>query len=141
MIVYVEFTQTLEIVLARLKQAFEDAAINSDTRLLKYHGDLRRSLKDQNVELFQDPKHERAILVSTDSGGQGLNFQMARVVVNFDFPWNPMRVEQRIGRVDRLGQDSPIVFVHNFVTEGTIEQYVYGVLRDKLRISEPGKDY
>ncbi len=135
-IVYVEFTQTLDIILARLKQAFQNAALNSDTRLLEYHGGLPRSLKDQNVELFQDKDHERAILVSTDSGGQGLNFQKSRVIINFDFPWNPMRVEQRIGRVDRLGQDSPVVFVHNFVTEGTIEQYVYRVLRDKLRISE-----
>ena len=73
------------------------------------------------------------ILVSTDAGGEGLNLQFCHVIVNFDMPWNPMRVEQRIGRVDRIGQPH-IVRAINFVLEDTVEHRVREVLEAKLAI-------
>lgn len=73
------------------------------------------------------------ILVSTDAGGEGLNLQFCHVVVNFDMPWNPMRMEQRIGRVDRIGQ-SHVVRAINFVLEDTVEHRVREVLEAKLAI-------
>lgn len=73
------------------------------------------------------------ILVSTDAGGEGLNLQFCHVVINYDLPWNPMRLEQRIGRVDRIGQ-SYIVRAINFVTDGTVEQRVREVLEQKLAV-------
>ncbi len=73
------------------------------------------------------------ILVSTDAGGEGLNLQFCHVVVNYDLPWNPMRLEQRIGRVDRIGQ-SKVVRAMNFVLEGTIECRVREVLEEKLSV-------
>jgi superfamily II DNA or RNA helicase len=73
------------------------------------------------------------VLVSTDAGGEGLNLQFCHVVVNFDMPWNPMRVEQRIGRVDRIGQRH-VVRAINFVLEGTVEHRVRQVLEEKLAI-------
>ena len=73
------------------------------------------------------------IMVSTDAGGEGLNLQFCHVVVNFDMPWNPMRVEQRIGRVDRIGQ-SHVVRAINFVLEDTVEHRVRDVLEAKLAL-------
>lgn len=73
------------------------------------------------------------ILVSTDAGGEGLNLQFCHIIVNFDMPWNPMRVEQRIGRVDRIGQPH-IVRAINFVLEDTVEHRVREVLEAKLAI-------
>jgi superfamily II DNA or RNA helicase len=73
------------------------------------------------------------VMVSTDAGGEGLNLQFCHVVVNYDIPWNPMKLEQRIGRVDRIGQEHP-VRVFNFVLIGTVEHRVREVLEEKLRI-------
>ena len=73
------------------------------------------------------------ILISTDAGGEGLNLQFCHVIVNFDMPWNPMRLEQRIGRVDRIGQPH-VVRAFNFVLDDTVEHRVREVLEDKLAV-------
>ncbi|MGU2143636.1 DEAD/DEAH box helicase [Pseudomonas aeruginosa] len=73
------------------------------------------------------------VLISTDAGGEGLNLQFCHVIVNFDMPWNPMRLEQRIGRVDRIGQPH-VVRAINFVLEDTVEHRVREVLEQKLEI-------
>ena len=73
------------------------------------------------------------ILVSTDAGGEGLNLQFCHIVVNYDIPWNPMRLEQRIGRVDRIGQ-SKLVKAFNLVLQDTVEYRVREVLEEKLAV-------
>lgn len=73
------------------------------------------------------------VLISTDAGGEGLNLQFCHVIVNFDMPWNPMRIEQRIGRVDRIGQKH-VVRAVNFVLEETVEHRVRQVLEEKLEV-------
>lgn len=73
------------------------------------------------------------VLISTDAGGEGLNLQFCHVIVNFDMPWNPMRIEQRIGRVDRIGQKH-VVRAINFVLEDTVEHRVREVLEEKLAV-------
>ena len=73
------------------------------------------------------------ILISTDAGGEGLNLQFCHVVINYDIPWNPMRLEQRIGRVDRIGQPHAVRAV-NLVFEGSVEHRVREVLEQKLAI-------
>jgi hypothetical protein len=73
------------------------------------------------------------ILISTDAGGEGLNLQFCHVIVNFDVPWNPMKIEQRIGRVDRIGQRH-VVRAFNFVLEDTVEHRVREVLERKLTV-------
>ena len=102
----------------------------SGLRAVPYFGSQdarRRSLKS-----FR----ERAqVLVATDAGAEGLNLQFANCVVNYDLPWNPMKIEQRIGRVDRLNQHRD-VHVANFYSPGTVEDRVLRVLRDKLRMFE-----
>jgi len=73
------------------------------------------------------------VLISTDAGGEGLNLQFCHVIVNFDMPWNPMWIEQRIGRVDRIGQRH-VVRAINFVLEDTVEHRVRQVLEEKLAV-------
>lgn len=73
------------------------------------------------------------VLVSTDAGGEGLNLQFAHVIINYDLPWNPMRLEQRIGRVDRIGQPKTVRAL-NFVFENSVEFRVREVLEQKLSV-------
>jgi superfamily II DNA or RNA helicase len=73
------------------------------------------------------------ILISTDAGGEGLNLQFCHVVINYDIPWNPIRLEQRIGRVDRIGQAHAVRAV-NLVFEGSVERRVREVLEQKLAV-------
>lgn len=132
-IVYVEFRETQKIIIQRLTRRRE-VGLAPHTELISFHGGLSEVEKNRQIERFEENK--LACFVSTDAGGQGLNLQAGHVVVNFDFPWNPMRVEQRIGRVDRLEQASDVVLVRNFITVDTIEQYVYQTLRRKFKVCE-----
>ena len=74
------------------------------------------------------------VLLSTEVGSEGLDFQFCHVLVNYDLPWNPMVVEQRIGRIDRFGQKSKVVQILNLVVRGTIEDKVLASLYEKIRI-------
>lgn len=89
-------------------------------------------IEQRNVALTEF-RRKSSILVSTDAGGEGLNLQFANIVVNFDLPWNPMKLEQRIGRADRIGQTRDVL-VFNFVLEDTVENRVRKVLEDKLAV-------
>lgn len=100
----------------------------------QFHGQMSVQAKDDAVERFRDDA-EPHILISTEAGGEGRNFQFCHLLVNYDLPWNPMRVEQRIGRVDRLGQEN-IVEIFNFWVEGTIEERVLNVLESRINIFE-----
>lgn len=102
--------------------------------VFQFHGQLKVEAKDQNVEDFRNCD-EPAVLISTEAGGEGRNFQFCHLLVNYDLPWNPMRIEQRIGRVDRIGQDH-VVDVFNLYTEGTIEERVLDVLERRINIFE-----
>lgn len=88
---------------------------------------------DERKRVQEAFAHEARILISTDAGGEGLNLQFCHVVINYDIPWNPMRIEQRIGRVDRIGQPH-IVRAINFVFEQSVEHRVREVLEEKLAV-------
>jgi superfamily II DNA/RNA helicase len=75
------------------------------------------------------------LLLCTESGGEGRNLQFCNTLINFDIPWNPMAIEQRIGRIDRIGQTRE-VFVFNLVTSGTIEDAVLRILDEKINMFE-----
>lgn len=92
-----------------------------------YRGGLTITEKNAVIERFEKGR----ILVSTEAGSEGRNLQFSHVVVNYDLPWNPMRVEQRIGRVHRLGQTKPVLVV-NLVASGTVEDHLLRVLDRKL---------
>lgn len=88
---------------------------------------------EQRVQVQERFSKDIRILISTDAGGEGLNLQFCHVVINYDLPWNPMKLEQRIGRVDRIGQ-LKVVRALNFVMEDTIECRVREVLEEKLSV-------
>ena len=72
------------------------------------------------------------ILLCTESASEGLNLQTCGVLINYDMPWNPMRVEQRIGRIDRIGQKYDVVHIHNYFFRDTVEAVVYDRLSDRI---------
>jgi len=96
---------------------------------------------DERKRVQESFAKESRVLISTDAGGEGLNLQFCHVVVNYDIPWNPMRLEQRIGRVDRIGQNHEVRAI-NFVFEDSVEHRVREVLEQKLAVifSEFGID-
>lgn len=101
-------------------------------RVAVYHGGLTPAAKEAAVRAFRE--HHRVFL-STEAGGEGRNLQFARTVVNYDLPWNPLRIEQRIGRVHRLGQDRE-VHVVNVWAEDTVEAYLMELLDRKIHMFE-----
>jgi len=87
----------------------------------------------ERKEVQKDFAQDARVMISTDAGGEGLNLQFCHVIINYDIPWNPMRLEQRIGRVDRIGQKK-VVRALNLVFEDTVEHRVREVLEEKLNI-------
>ncbi len=97
-----------------------------------YHGGLRRHEKEATVRAFEGSCR---VLISTEAGGEGRNLQFANGLVNYDLPWNPMRIEQRIGRLSRVGQTRD-VHVFNLVAPGTIEDALLTMLDAKINMFE-----
>jgi len=97
-----------------------------------FAGDMSGPQKDAAVEAFRD---HVPLLLCTESGGEGRNLQFCNTLVNFDIPWNPMAIEQRIGRIDRIGQARE-VFIFNLVTAGTIEDAVLRIFDEKINMFE-----
>lgn len=121
-IIFTEYRASQEYIRYRLEKA--------GYRTLAFDGSLSRGKKQWIRHLFQK---EAQFLVSTESGGEGLNFQFCNLVVNFDLPWNPMRLEQRIGRVHRLGQTRD-VHIFNLITKGTVEEHIMYLLHQKINM-------
>ncbi|MDD4584159.1 MAG: helicase-related protein, partial [Eubacteriales bacterium] len=90
------------------------------------------SIEERNT-VIEEFKTKTNVLISTDAGGEGLNLQFCNVVINYDLPWNPMKIEQRIGRVDRIGQQRD-VYIYNFILTDTVEKRVKDVLEQKLSV-------
>lgn len=101
-------------------------------RVVQFRGSMGRWEKDDAVRQF---KEQAQVMVSTEAGGEGRNFQFCHIVVNYDLHWNPMRIEQRIGRLDRYGQKSE-VHIYNIVAHGTIEDRLVDVLENRLNLFE-----
>jgi superfamily II DNA/RNA helicase len=121
-LIFTEFVPTQEM----LREFLSDRGIS----IVCLNGSMGMEERKQVQDAFA--KNTR-ILISTDAGGEGLNLQFCHVVVNYDIPWNPMRLEQRIGRVDRIGQTYAVRAL-NFVFEDTVEYRVREVLEEKLAV-------
>lgn len=91
--------------------------------------------RGKRIRQFQSDRNLK-VLVSTEVGSEGLDFQFCHHLVNYDLPWNPMVVEQRIGRVDRFGQESSVVHIHNLVVRGTVEDTILERLYKRIGIFE-----
>lgn len=111
-------------------------------RALRIDGDIpsdpRRPEVDERgnrIRQFEaDPNVK--VLISTEVGSEGLDFQFCHHLVNYDLPWNPMVVEQRVGRIDRFGQESKVVYIHNLVVQGTVEDTILNRLYTRIGIFE-----
>jgi SNF2 family DNA or RNA helicase len=123
-IVFTQFRNTQESIVSALRESGIEPAV--------FHGELGWREKEEALDHFRAAS---PVLVSTEAGGEGRNLQFCRIVINYDLPWNPMRVEQRIGRVHRLGQTSD-VSIFNLVARDTIESYVLEILEKKIRLFE-----
>ena len=123
-LVFTAFRQTLDH-LARQASASGIPAVT-------YHGSLPRADKERAIAAFRD---EAPVLLSTESAGEGRNLQFCHVMVNMDLPWNPMQIEQRLGRLHRVGQEHDVLLT-NLVASGTIEEQVLRVLEGKINLFE-----
>ena len=123
-LVFTQFRATLEMLGEQLQGWGIPFAL--------YHGGLTSVQKNQAIQAFQD---ELPVLLSTEAAGEGRNLQFCRALVNFDLPWNPLRIEQRVGRIHRIGQTQP-VDIFNLAAKETIEQYVLDILDRKLNMFE-----
>jgi len=123
-IVYTEYIETLRTLRRLLER--------SGARVHVYSGQLRQREKTEALAAF---RAGGGVLLSTEVGGQGLNLQHCHRMVNFDLPWNPMRLEQRIGRIHRFGQQEPVQIM-NITAAGTFEEVLQRVLLSKIRLFE-----
>ena len=96
----------------------------------KFNGSMNWVDKDKAVEEFRG---DTQIFISTEAGGEGRNLQFSHVMINYDLPWNPMRVEQRIGRIHRLKQEHDVLII-NFSSKDTIEEYILKLLYEKIKL-------
>lgn len=138
LLVFSTFRHTLSYLVEKLQ--------GESIRIGLIHGDVPEEERRELRNRFSRPKDDpRAIdlLLSSEVGCEGLDYQFCDGIVNYDLPWNPMRVEQRIGRIDRYGQRSETVAIFNFITPGTVDAEIYercllriGVFRQALGGSE-----
>jgi SNF2 family DNA or RNA helicase len=119
-VIFTQFIETQEFLAAALRR--------NGLSVATFNGRMSLDDKENAVRKFRE--HEQ-VLISTEAGGEGRNFQFAHIMVNYDLPWNPMRVEQRIGRLDRIGQARPVQ-IYNLFCEGTVEERVLEVLATRI---------
>lgn len=123
-IIFTEYRATQEYLLKFFRE--------HDLVAVPYRGGMNRGKKDWMMELF---RRRAQVMIATEAGGEGINLQFCHHVINFDLPWNPMRVEQRIGRVHRLGQTEDVQ-IFNLCTLGTIEEHIVHLLHEKINMFE-----
>jgi superfamily II DNA or RNA helicase len=123
-LVFVQYRDTLDH-LAQLLGA-------EDITFARFEGNLSGPEKDAAIARF---RNDVPVLLCTESGGEGRNIQFCNTLINFDVPWNPMAIEQRIGRIDRIGQQRE-VFVFNLVTRSTFEEQILQLLDEKISMFE-----
>jgi superfamily II DNA or RNA helicase len=109
-----------------------DLLARNGINFTRFHGSMTGPEKDGAIEEFRT---RVPVLLCTESGGEGRNIQFCNTLINFDVPWNPMAIEQRIGRIDRIGQHRE-VFIFNLVTRGTLEEQVLTLLDEKISMFE-----
>ena len=123
-LIFSEHRDTVDFLVRRIE------GLGYSGQVAVIHGGMAWPEREQQVERFREPNGAR-FLVATDAAGEGINLQFCRLMVNYDIPWNPARLEQRLGRIHRYGQKHDVRVV-NLVAGGTHEGRVLGVLLDKL---------
>lgn len=129
LIIFTEHRDTLDFLVRRLE------GMGFTGEIARLHGGMDYTERDQQVELFKKPLSEGGAkyLVATDAAGEGINLQFCWLMVNYDIPWNPARLEQRMGRIHRYGQQHDPVIIMNLIAGKTREGRVLKTLLDKLK--------
>jgi superfamily II DNA or RNA helicase len=122
-LIFTQFLPTMMMLQERLHDRY---------RVSVFNGRQSAYEKDAAANRF---KRTDQILISSEAGGEGRNFQFSHIMVNYDLPWNPVRVEQRIGRIDRYGQDRPVQ-IYNFRVVDSLDERIYELLSERIRIFE-----
>jgi superfamily II DNA or RNA helicase len=131
-IIFTQYTDTLDFLRDELRKIYGTAiACYSGRGGEKWQDDHWQNVPKEMIKR-EFRQGDIKILLCTESASEGLNLQTCGVLINYDMPWNPMRVEQRIGRIDRIGQAFPTVTIHNFYYDGTVEAKVYQRLRQRI---------
>lgn len=125
LVIFTEHRDTLNYLVNRLR-----TLLGRDEAVVTIHGSMAREERRINQELFTQDR-DTLILVATDAAGEGINLQRAHLMVNYDLPWNPNRLEQRFGRIHRIGQ-TEVCHLWNLVANNTREGYVFDTLFRKL---------
>lgn len=125
LIIFTEHRDTLRYLTDKIR-----SLIGSQEAVVNIHGDMLRDERRKAEELFKQDKEVR-ILIATDAAGEGINLQRAHLMVNYDLPWNPNRLEQRFGRIHRIGQ-TEVCHLWNLVSRETREGMVFQRLFEKL---------
>lgn len=115
----------------------QDIISATGSRVAVITGDTSTEDRDDLRQRFRLPKEEPNaidVLLCSEVGCEGLDYEFCSRMVNYDIPWNPMKIEQRIGRIDRFGQKSPKVQIYNFITDGTVEEKIFYRCYDRLGI-------
>ncbi|MCH2153894.1 MAG: DEAD/DEAH box helicase [Phycisphaerales bacterium] len=133
-IIFATYRRTLDYLEKRLS-ADGFVFVRIDGTVVSRPDDPDRDERGRRIDQF---RHDSAvdILLSSEVGSEGLDFQFCDTVINWDLPWNPMRVEQRIGRVDRIGQLSDTLFIVNLACDGTIETRILDLLYERIGVFE-----
>jgi len=139
-IVFTQYKDTMHFVRQQLRWKYGEniACYSGDGgEMYDEEADAWRNVGKERVKReFSDNDGEVDILVCTDSASEGLNLQECGAMINYDLPWNPMRVEQRIGRIDRIGQEYDDVYILNYSYEDTVESDIYDRLDDRIGLFE-----
>jgi len=131
-IIFTQYTDTMDYLRDTLRQVYgAQVACYSGRGGERFYNQAWVVVAKEEIK-HQFRNGEIKLLLCTESASEGLNLQTCGLLINYDLPWNPMRVEQRIGRIDRIGQTHPIVTIRNFYYDGTVEAKVYGKLRDRI---------
>ncbi len=127
-IVFTEHRDTLNFIVKRLE------GMGYTGQIAQVHGGMHYTQRDEEVDRFRTPSTEGGaqFLICTDAAGEGINLQFCWIMINYDVPWNPARLEQRMGRIHRYGQKHDPVIILNLVAPATREGKVLKVLLDKL---------
>lgn len=125
LIIFTEHKDTLRYLTDKIRTLF-----GSDDSVVTIHGGMLRDERRKVEEMFRQDKNVR-ILIATDAAGEGINLQRAHLMINYDLPWNPNRLEQRFGRIHRIGQ-TEVCHLWNLVSQETREGMVFQCLFNKL---------
>jgi len=115
---------TFRHTLSYLKRKLSECGLRVEQIDGSVKDDTRYELKSR-FELSRENEYAIDILLFTEVGSEGLDYQFCDMMINYDLPWNPMKIEQRIGRIDRRGQLSDVVNIYNIITEGTVDADIY----------------